>query len=85
MTENQLNEPRCLRLRRMIGESQDVFAVRIGQSQGTVWRLEKGRPEKPAQTLLLDLIERDIAEGRIAVLPSAGSVSATAECQSDAA
>jgi transcriptional regulator with XRE-family HTH domain len=59
--------PRCLRLRQELGESQEAFAQRIGQSQGTIYRLEKGQPETGPQKMLLDIIEREIAAGRIAV------------------
>jgi transcriptional regulator with XRE-family HTH domain len=55
--------PRCLRLRLRLGESQTAFARRIGQSQGTIYRLEAGQPETGSQKLLLDMIERQIESG----------------------
>jgi transcriptional regulator with XRE-family HTH domain len=78
-------QTRTARLRAALGLTQSAFGARIGQSQSTIDRLEKGRPETPAQAILLNLIERELGEGCIGVPPSAGSVAATAECQSDAA
>jgi transcriptional regulator with XRE-family HTH domain len=56
---------RTERLRRHLGETQTAFGARIGASQGTVWRLETGQAETGSQQLLLDALERDIAEGRV--------------------
>lgn len=55
-----MTEPRTLRLRRALGESQDAFAIRLGVTQGTVWRLERGQPETGAQRILLDQIENGL-------------------------
>jgi transcriptional regulator with XRE-family HTH domain len=77
---------RVARLRSLLGESQSAFGRRIGVSQNIVSRIEIGaQQETEPQRLLLDLLERDIAEGRIAVPPSDVSALATAESQSDAA
>lgn len=56
---------RTFRLRTALGESQERFGLRIGCSQGTVYRLENGQPETRPQRMLLDAVERDLAEGRI--------------------
>lgn len=57
-----MTEPRTLRLRRALGESQDAFAIRLGATQGTVWRLERGQPETGAQRILLDQIEASLPQ-----------------------
>jgi transcriptional regulator with XRE-family HTH domain len=56
---------RVLRLRLLLGESQQEFAKRLLISQPTVFRLENGQAESGPQRLLLDALERDIAEGRV--------------------
>jgi len=39
----------------------------LGQRQSTICRLEAGQKETGPQSIVLDQLERDIAEGRIAV------------------
>jgi transcriptional regulator with XRE-family HTH domain len=60
-----IRSPRVLRLRLLLGESQQEFAVRLGVSQPTVHRIENGQAETGGQRLLLDRLEEDIAAGRI--------------------
>jgi transcriptional regulator with XRE-family HTH domain len=60
-----IEAPRVLRLRLLLGESQQEFAKRLLISQPTVFRLENGQAESGPQRLLLDALEREIAEGRV--------------------
>lgn len=58
--------PRTLRLRRHLRLSQAAFALLVRQTQSTVVRLEAGQRETGPQSLILDRIEADIADGRLA-------------------
>lgn len=62
------------------------MAARVGVSQSTISRLEKGQKETGPQRLLLDRLEEDIAAGRImpgaaaegaASAPMAGAIAAS--------
>jgi transcriptional regulator with XRE-family HTH domain len=59
------NTTRTFRLRNVLGESQEAFALRLRTSQGTIWRLEAGQRETGPQSMILDRIEHDISEGLI--------------------
>jgi transcriptional regulator with XRE-family HTH domain len=74
---DMMTEPRTLRLRRALGESQDAFAIRLGATQGTVWRLERGQPETGAQRILLDQIENGLIAQAFAAANAAGIAAAT--------
>lgn len=52
---------RTARLRALLGESQKQFALRLGVSQPTVFRLEQGQAESGPLRHLLDQIERDLS------------------------
>ncbi len=54
---------RCERLRLALRVSQPQFAVLLGVSQQTVSRMENGQAEAGPVSILLDIIERDIAAG----------------------
>jgi hypothetical protein len=81
---------RTERLRLALGESQALFARRLGCSQPTIDRLESGQSETGAQRILLDQIERDLAAisppspaSEPAVVPSApprGGATADGAC-----
>lgn len=60
-------QPRAKVLRQRLGLPQAQFAALIRQTQSTVVRLEAGQKETGPQSIVLDQLERDIAEGRIAV------------------
>ncbi|UNJ22091.1 transcriptional regulator [Microcystis phage vB_MweS-yong2] len=68
-----LSAPRCRRLRETLRWSQSDMARRLGVSQSTLSRLELGQEETGPQRILLDHIERDLAEGRIAPRPEPGA------------
>jgi transcriptional regulator with XRE-family HTH domain len=59
------NMTRTFRVRSLFQESQEDFGLRLGVSQGTIWRLEAGQPESGPQRMLLDQIERDLDAGLI--------------------
>ncbi|HEV2552737.1 MAG TPA: helix-turn-helix transcriptional regulator [Bosea sp. (in: a-proteobacteria)] len=52
--------PRTARLRRALDLSQSEMAARLGVSQSTVDRLEKGQRETGPVSRLLDLIENEL-------------------------
>ena len=52
--------PRTARLRRALDLSQSEMAERLGVSQSTVDRLEKGQRETGPVSRLLDLIENEL-------------------------
>ncbi len=54
---------RCERLRLALRVSQPQFATLLGVSQQTVSRMENGQSEAGPVSILLDIIERDIAAG----------------------
>lgn len=58
---------RTERLRHLLQWSQKRMADYLGQRQSTICRLEAGQKETGPQSIVLDQLERDIAEGRIAV------------------
>lgn len=58
--------PRSKTLRLRLGLTQAQFAAHIRQTPSTVVRLEAGQKETGPQSIVLDQIERDIAEGRLA-------------------
>jgi transcriptional regulator with XRE-family HTH domain len=54
---------RCARIRALFRETQPQFALRLRTSQQTISRIETGGPESGPLSLVLDLIEADIAAG----------------------
>lgn len=50
-------------LRARLGWSQSQMASRLGLSQSRVSHLESGRPESRPVSLLLDMLEKEVAAG----------------------
>jgi transcriptional regulator with XRE-family HTH domain len=75
-------------LRLALGENQDDFALRLGVSQATIYRLENGQAETGAQRILLDQIEaslpQPVSPGAVPPAPPAAP-SAPALCPAGAA
>jgi len=72
---------RTQRIRLHLGLSQAAFARRIGVSQATVWRLEKGAPERGPVGLLLDQLELQISQAPQAPAEADGTGDEHAACR----
>lgn len=70
---------RIERLRTALKESQMAFSKRLGVSQATVWRIERGlQSESGPISLLLDSLEREAGATVAALDPPAGGGSSPA-------